>query len=372
MKVFRSAGIATLAVAISLATSLAANCPAFSRARLLAMDPVTYNGAPSTEADPGQRVTSVVDGDFSKRLHLPLYEWYPKNKAPSGLLLCIHGLTLHGKRFEVLGKAFAAEGFYACAPDMRGFGRCYTDTEHKFSVGGDDKRKLDMEKSYADLVALAKMMKEKYPDIPLFAMGESLGTSYCIRIAAEHPELVDGLLLSGPTVKVNPLMFIHPANIAAAAWAVFLQPQFKMNTAPFVKNLVSNDPLIVKEMLDDPLCRKNLTIAELLKTQKFVSKTLAYATKIKADQPVLVLQGSEDRCMVPHAVTLLSKNIHSADQTVRWLHAHGHLLLETSFLRPATVDAIDIWVREHEPPHEQDEKALGKEIIELGAHTEPD
>jgi hypothetical protein len=76
--------------------------------------------------------------------------------------------------------------------------------------------------------------------------------------------------------------------------------------------------------------------------------------------------------MVPVAVTKLSSNIHSADQTVRWLHAHGHILLETSYLRPATVDAIDLWIREHEPEHYMQERELNKEIHELGANTEPD
>src|SRR5271167_2762021 len=93
--------------------------------------------ARAADADPAlsEHVVYVEDGPLSKELHLPICEWYPENSAPSALLLAIHGLTLHGKRYDVLGRAFALEGFYTCAPDMRGFGRCYTDTEHKFCVG---------------------------------------------------------------------------------------------------------------------------------------------------------------------------------------------------------------------------------------------
>ncbi len=125
-------------------------------------------------------------------------------------------------------------------------------------------------------------------------------------------------------------------------------------------------------MLSDPLCRKGLTIAELMKTGKFVKNTLKYARQLKTNEPVLVLQGSEDRCMVPHAVTDLSKNIQSADQTLRWLHAHGHLLLETQYLRPATVDSIDEWTSEHQFAHLNEEKKLREEIIQLGAHPPDD
>jgi alpha-beta hydrolase superfamily lysophospholipase len=318
------------------------------------------------EVNAADRITVVVDGERSKQLHIPLYEWYPKDKETIGMLLAIHGLTLHGNTYEVLGKAFAANGFYACAPDMRGFGRCYTDKEQVFAVGGVSKQSVDYEGSYADIVALAHSLKRDHPNLPLFVMGESLGSSMCVRLAAEHPELVTGLLMSGPTVKINPIMVLHPDNVLAAGWALFFHPRFRMLTTSFVKNLVSNDPDIVEELLRDPLCRKGLTIAELLKTRRFVSRTLSTAAKIREELPVLVVQGSKDRCMVPRAVTKLVCNIPSSNQTIRWLHAHGHLLFETRYLRPATLDSIDIWVRANSPSRDKEIAEIKTEILQLG------
>jgi alpha-beta hydrolase superfamily lysophospholipase len=319
-----------------------------------------------------EHVVYVEDGPLSEELHLPICEWYPENSAPSALLLAIHGLTLHGKRYDVLGRAFALEGFYACAPDMRGFGRCYTDTEHKFCVGNDCKKKVDFNKSYADIVQLASRMKQMHPGLPLFLMGESLGTSICIRLAGEHPELVSGLILSGPTAKIHPLMFFHPENMIAGGIAIFIDPKFRVKTDSFVRNLVSNDPNIVSEMLNDPLCRKTMTIADLLKAGKLANKTLAYAKDIKPQESIFIIQGSEDRCMVPRAVTSLSKRIHSDDQSIRWLHAHGHLLLETAYLRPALLDALDTWVEQHEPGHIQRAKSIQNRLLQLGAKSTGD
>jgi alpha-beta hydrolase superfamily lysophospholipase len=318
------------------------------------------------ELNAADRITVVVDGDRSKQLHLPLYEWYPKNKEPIGMLLAIHGLTLHGNTYEVLGKAFAAEGFYACAPDMRGFGRCYTDDKQVFAVGGVSKQSVDYDGSYADIVALAQSLKRDHPNSPLFVMGESLGTSMSVKLAAEHPELVTGLLLSGPTVRINPLMVLHPDNVLAAGWAFFFHPRFRMSTTSFIKNLVSNDADVVAELFQDPLCRKWLTIAELLKTRRFVSRTLHNAAKMRDELPVLVVQGSEDRCMVPRAVTKLVCNVPSSNQTIRWLHAHGHLLFETRYLRPATLDSIDIWVRANSPARENELAEIKTTILQLG------
>jgi alpha-beta hydrolase superfamily lysophospholipase len=313
------------------------------------------------------QVVSVEDGPLSNELHLPVCEWYPKNQQPKALLLAVHGLTLHGKRYQVLGRAFALDGFYACAPDMRGFGRCYANKDHKYCVGDDCKQKVDLNKSYADIVQLALKITQLHPGLPLFLMGESLGTSVCIRLAGEHPELVKGLILSGPTVRLHPLMFFHHGVMAAGAVALFIDPWFRVNTNAFVRNLVSNDPNVVAEMLNDPLCRKDLTIDELLKTGKFVIKTLAYARRIKPEESILIVQGSEDRCMVPHAVTRLSKQIESADQTIRWLHAHGHLLLETAYLRPALIDALTIWIDQHETDHIERAKSRYNGLGQIGA-----
>jgi len=325
------------------------------------------NTKATLDTDPNDLIVSIQDGKLSDDLHMPLYEWYPKKTKPTALLLAIHGLTLHGNRYNIIGKAFAADGFYACACDMRGFGRCYTDDQHKFCIGEDCKQKVNYEKSYADIVKLAKRMKEDHPNIPLFAMGESLGTSVCIRLAAEHPDLVDALILSGAAVEINPRMVLQPKNFAAGLYALLIQPQFRMQTRAFVKNLVSNDPDIIHEMLDDPLCRKRLTIAELLATNSFVAKSLKYASKIKRNEPVLILQGSKDRCMVPDGVIRLCKNIPSADQTLRWLDAHGHLLLETEYLRPGTIDAVSNFIEDHQPDHEVEAIKIQKDILKLGA-----
>jgi alpha-beta hydrolase superfamily lysophospholipase len=324
------------------------------------------------ERPPDLNITSVEDGAISKEFHVPSYEWFPADKPPVGLILAVHGLTLHAKRYEVLGKAFAASGFYACACDMRGFGRCYTDKQHNFCVGNDCKRKVDFQKSYLDLVQVAARMKKDHPSLPLFALGESMGTSLCIKLAADHPDLVDGLILSGPTVKVHPLMFFHPSNIMAGAIAIFIDPKFNVKMTGFVKNLVSNDPNIIKEMLDDPLCRKNLTVAELLNAGKFAGSTLSNAKRIKEDEHILVIQDSQDLCMVPHAVTSLSKRIHSSDQTIRWFHAHGHLLLETAYLKPATVEALSNWVEQHDAAHEAFAKSIQNEILLFGAKRSGD
>src|SRR5437899_3309228 len=50
------------------------------------------------------------DGDFSKASQLPTYEWMPVGVEPRAILVGIHGLTLHGRRYRVLARALAING----------------------------------------------------------------------------------------------------------------------------------------------------------------------------------------------------------------------------------------------------------------------
>jgi acylglycerol lipase len=319
--------------------------------------------------DHRDRYTFVQDGEISKQVHLPTYEWLTKKVPPDGMVLAIHGLTLHGLRYDIVARAFAADNpigsYYVLAPDMRGFGR-NRNKDHTFCQGKDCKRKVDYTKTVDDMSTIAKLMREKYPGAPLYLMGESLGSSMCLAVAAKHPELVDGLVLSAPAERVNPLMYKDPRIIASGLFAVFIDPKFNMGLNTFMKNLVSNDPNVVKEMMDDPLVPKKMTLAELLKTDHFIARTNKFAKNVKTDLPVLILQGSEDKCVVPDSVAKLAERIPSSDQTMRWMHAHGHLLLETTFLRAATVDAITDWFDSHTPAHKQELGKVRDDIKALG------
>jgi len=320
----------------------------------------------ASRVPPTERFTYVEDGDFSRELRVPTYEYIPVGVAPKAIILAIHGLTLHGQTFAVLGKAFAANGYYFLSTDMRGFGRCYTDTAGKFCSDGDCRKTVDYERAVEDLAALARKAREKYPNIPLGAMGESLGCTIAIHLAAEHPELVDGLLLSAPAVRVNPAMILTPANIVAGFAGVFIHPRLGISMTTFFKKLVSNDPDVIRDSLADPLIRKHMRVGELLKSDGEVAKTNRLATRLKEGTPLLVVQGSEDKCVVPRAVSRLTKHVNSTDQTIRWFSQYGHLLFETPHLRAATLEALASWVHDHQPEERLRLKDVESEIEALG------
>jgi alpha-beta hydrolase superfamily lysophospholipase len=330
--------------------------------------------AESTMPDPSKeqikpewagKYTYTEDGEYTKSLGIPTYEWAPVGVPPKAIVLGIHGLTLHGRRFRVLARTLAVNGVDFVSMDMRGFGRCGFDEKKQFSTADNDRSKVNHEKSYEDIVQLAELIKKKYPDVRLIAMGESLGCTFCVKLAAEHPDLIFGVVLSAPAVHVNKDMYAGKGQIRQGIKAV-IRPSHELNMSGFFADLCSNIPEVQNEMIDDPLITKKLPLGALISTDEFVDKTAKWGGKTSPQLSVLILQGSADGCVSPKHVTDLMNAMKSDDQTLAWRGNFGHLQLETTFMRVATVNAIANWLIEHGKDSQVRLQSIQQSIADLG------
>ncbi len=305
------------------------------------------------------------DGEYTKALNIPTYQWMPVGTPPKAIFIGIHGLTLHGRRFRVLARSLAVNGMGFIAIDMRGFGRCHFDPKKQFSTADDDRTKVNHEKSYEEIVGLAKLVKAKYPETRVIALGESLGCTFCVRLAAEHPELVMGTVLSAPATALNKDMYAGRGQIRQGIKAVVL-PSHELSLKLFFANLCSSRVEVQKEMTEDPLVRKELTLKALLSTDVFCAKTDNFGRSTSPKIAVLILQGSADGCVSPEHVTKLMNAMPSDDQTLAWRGNYGHLQLETMYLRAASVNAIVNWLTDHSHDQLAKLEGLNQNITDLG------
>lgn len=315
------------------------------------------------------KYTYTQDGVYRKELNMPSYEWMPAEGQPKAIVLGIHGLTLHGRRFRVLARSLAINGVGFISTDMRGFGRLHFDDYKQFSTPDDDKSLIAPEKSYEDLVALAKSIKAKYPEQKLIALGESLGCTFCVRLASEHPELISGIILSAPAVKVNKDMYMGKGQIKQGLKSLVV-PDHEMNLTGFFADLCSQRPEVQKEMLDDPLILKKITLKRLIATDLFVDKTVDWAKKTDPNLKVLILQGSNDGCVAAKHVTDLMNVMRSDAQELAWRGNFGHLQLETVYMRGPVIDAIANWLSQQRPEYKQKCDALIQTIDGLGGRCQ--
>ncbi len=304
------------------------------------------------------------DGPFSEASGLPTYQWMPAKGELKSVILAIHGLTLHGRRYRVLARTLAINNIGVVSVDMRGFGRNKFDDNGKEKPKGE-KTELNNELSYQDIVKVVQAIKAKYPNIPLIAMGESLGCTYCIRLAGEYPELINGVAISAPAIGVNPKMYSTGSDIKEGVKAI-LSSNHQVDLKKFLTELVSPMPEIANEMLDDPFIVKALTLKELIAVDFFVEKTLEWSKNTAVHLPLLVIQGSNDKCVLPKHLTDLMMTMRSDDMRICWKGSYGHLQLETAFMRASIIDSLGMWLQDHSADNRVHLKKLEQSIAELG------
>lgn len=311
------------------------------------------------------KYTYIENGEYTKALGFPTYEWLPTDTKPKAIILGIHGLTLHGRRYRTLARTLAVSDYGFVALDMRGFGSCHWDDNNQFSTPTDNRKEIAHEKSYGDIVKLAQMIREKYPDTPILALGESLGCTFCVKLAGEHKDLVDGLILSAPAVRINPSMYATPTDIKEG-FAALLKRGHKVSLKQFITHLVSTRQDVAQEMMDDPLILKQIRIKDLLATDLFCEKTAGFGKTVAPNIPVLILQAGGDKCVSPEAVTRLMANMPSSNQTLSWMGSWGHLQLETSYMRGKVIDTVGDWIENRTKDACAELTALEQDIDDLG------
>ncbi|HEY9677030.1 MAG TPA: alpha/beta fold hydrolase [Drouetiella sp.] len=287
--------------------------------------------APQAKAD----VVSQEDAESLLNKKTPVRVWHDPAQKPRAVAIAIHGLVMHGGVYDSLAKNLASQGFVVYAPDLRGFGRWH-------DIRGKEAA-LNYNKSSEDINEIVQAARKKYPDIPLYCIGESMGAGFAMKAAVDNPNTIDGLVLSAPALK--PRFFVGP--ILKEAPKVAVAPRKKVNLAPYIKRFASNDPAIIEESLKDPLVTKQMTTWEIANSIRTMRPNLGYARKLPSNLPMLVIQGDNDRMLRANAVVQMVAKTKTKDQTVRWFSNRGHLLLETAYLQQDTLNTVNNWLHQH-------------------------
>jgi alpha-beta hydrolase superfamily lysophospholipase len=106
------------------------------------------------------------------------------------VILALHGFNDHSGGLALPGHGLARRGYAVYAYDQRGFGK---DPEAGIWAGSDQ--------MIADLKTATRLLHAKYPDRPLYLLGESMGAA--VIMAAEltpDPPRADGIILESPAI----------------------------------------------------------------------------------------------------------------------------------------------------------------------------
>ena len=284
----------------------------------------------------GPAVPASLAGDrfiASDGAALPLRSWLPAG-PPNAVVLALHGLNDYSNAFALPAPALVAQGIAVYAYDQRGFGAA----PRRGRWAGDDIM-------VRDAAVAAGLLRNRYPDVPLYLLGESMGGAVAILAASgPTPAPVDGVVLAAPAVWGRQTMNVFER---VGLWLIGQMPalQVSQRSVPYAVH-PSDNIAMLQALGADPLVLKEARTDTLTGVVDLMTAALARAPRLAA--PALILYGERDEIVPRDAVAAFVDRLPAGARRRQRvaLYPNGyHMLLRD--LQGATVLAdITAWMRD--------------------------
>ncbi|HEX6103025.1 MAG TPA: alpha/beta hydrolase [Alphaproteobacteria bacterium] len=243
---------------------------------------------------------------------LPLRTWLPED-PPRAVVLALHGFNDYSKAFENPGAAWRDAGIATFAYDQRGFGAA----PYRGRWAGGERMARD-----AGLAL--QLLNARYPDTPVFLLGESMGGAIALTLATgDEPPPVAGLILVAPAVRGRAALGPLASN---TLW-------FFGHTLPWYKltgeglNIRPSDNLeALRELFEDPMVIKATRIDAIYGLVDLMDAAAVAAPKLRT--ATLVLYGANEEVVSVEAAREFIESLPKPPAPVRVaVYAQGYHLL---------------------------------------------
>ena len=273
---------------------------------------------------------------------LPVRTWIQwhgdPSRKPLGIILALHGFNDHSGGLALPGSGLSRRGFRVYAYDQRGFGRA----PHTGIWPGS-------EQLIADLRTATRLLKARFPDQPLYLLGESMGGAVMMAASVEKdPPVADGMILVAPAVWGLQTQSSFNRNVLELAahsvpWMTVVPTGLRIRASSSNRALVAmaRDPLVIKETRVDSA----YGLVDLM--------TRAYDAAANLKSPrTLILFGQHEVILSRSAVSLMLKRLPSlpTDQLRIALYPKGYHLLLRDWDALTVYDDIAAWITDPKAP----------------------
>ena len=295
----------------------------------------TAQAAPEPSPMPHFTGTSFVTADGQV---LPLRKWLPPGDTGKGkvnaVILALHGFNDYSNAFEAPGKAWAKRGIATYAYDQRGFGaapeRGYWPGRTAFT---------------ADVATASQILRRRYPGVPLYLLGESMGGAVAVvAMAGESgtpvPD-VDGVILTAPAVWGRATMDLLPR---LALWGgVRLMPGLTL-TGRGLEKRPSDNIAMLRALARDPLVIKETRVDTIYGLVDLMDAALDEAPFLET--PLLVMYGAKDEIVPQAPIRRFVGSLPPESRrraTLAWYEEGYHMLLR-DLEGPVVIADVASWV----------------------------
>lgn len=228
--------------------------------------------------------------------------WLDEEKEPVGLFQIAHGVSEHIGRYDDFARFLASQGYIVFGNDHLGHGLSAASMDEMgfFAEEDGDLRLVD------DMHILSRIMLKRYPELPLFLFGHSMG-SLCARVyASNFGEELCGLILCGTgelpasaVVLEQPLSFLCQRLGAKAHIPNSLFDKVScigIKDKKTEKDWLSRNENNVEAFLNDPLCGCEMklgAVRDIVSLANTACSTV-WATLLPSQLPILIISGAKD------------------------------------------------------------------------------
>ncbi len=256
------------------------------------------------DINPSIRTTAFTSKTMvaSDGLCLRSFAWQPTQMPVRGVVVITHGIRDYAVRYQRFAEQLTKQGFAVFAQDLRG---------HAHS-GGDRQRFDSMARMVQDTDMMVNEAKQRYPKVPLYVYGHSLGGLITSAYSLDHADKLSGVVLSGAALK-RP----HSVSSFSAGLA-----QIVATVAPSLKVVqvddseFSKDKSVMAALASDPLVsRDKLPAATAAASLKAIADVQQRMGQLKL--PLLVIYGTADTVNPIEGSQALVQAAVSKDKTLK-------------------------------------------------------
>lgn len=237
--------------------------------------------------------------------HIFVRQWLPTSGEPRGVIQIVHGISEYIDRYTQAARFLADHGFVVVGSDHLGHGRTASGAEEY----GFFCKKNGWHTVSGDIRRLRILMGEKYPDLPYFILGHSMGSFLARTYLIDWPGTVTGAIISGtgqePAAVVAAGLHLssiicktsgprtHSKLIEQIAFGAY-NKQF--SPARTRADWISRDKDVVDAYVADPLCAFMPTAGmfrDMMEGLQYIAKK-SNLKKMDPATPILFISGDKD------------------------------------------------------------------------------
>jgi len=277
--------------------------------------------APAISSD---KFTSYDNSELAMR------RWLPSSTI-DGVIIALHGFNDYSNFIKDSAPVLNDQGLAVYAYDQRGFGQ--SKTRGRWS-GWQTLAK--------DLVTFIELIKKKYPSLPVYVLGDSMGGAVAIvSMAGNHPR-VDGIILAAPAVWSRSEMVFYQRWLL---WVAAHTIPWEKVTGKSLDITPSDNTAMLRELGRDPLIIKETRIDVLFGLSNLMDE--AYGSAESMNVNTLLLYGEKDEIIPRKSVIQFYNLLPAAGQGRQQmiLYQDGYHMLLRDLQSERVIKDIVQWIR---------------------------